>query len=200
MKQHEVDSVQSNINMVRYTLNLSRSQAYTICLAIEHREIPQQPRRDFLSPRDAFYQEENCDSKTSTKRRRRNSSSDSSLLENVVTSKLYGKQGNLLLHLPVKRKAEESDTETSVLSNHRRETFEKRPRHKTREDLYEPKNRKKNCQPSGREKRERTNREKKRDRKRASRRAGHDLMQNFSSDNIAQDRLTVRIGYCSANS
>jgi hypothetical protein len=26
------------------------------------------------------------------------------------------------------------------------------------------------------------------------------LMQNFSSDNIAQDRLTVRIGYCSANS
>lgn len=74
-----------------------------------------------------------------------------------------------------------------------KETFEKRPRHKTREDKYEPKKKEKEEKNRVSEgKSSRKKREKSGDRRKAAKKAGDELIQNFSSKNIAQDRLTIR--------
>ncbi|EHL02563.1 hypothetical protein M7I_1357 [Glarea lozoyensis 74030] len=74
--------------------------------------------------------------------------------------------------------------------------FEKRARHKTREDRYEPKA-KKSKQDKGQEKdtkRTTSRRLKKRD-KNKPKKDGAELMRNFSSKSIGQDRLTFRPSY-----
>lgn len=73
------------------------------------------------------------------------------------------------------------------------ETFEKRKRHKTREDRYEPaKKIKKSC-PDVKKKKNKHKKEKRGDRRKAAKKAGEDLIRKFSSKSIGNDRLTVRL-------
>ncbi|KAM0128781.1 hypothetical protein ACHAP3_008169 [Botrytis cinerea] len=72
----------------------------------------------------------------------------------------------------------------------KQEAFEKRARHKTREDRYDTK--RKADKSEAVDKPIRTRREKRGDRKKAARKASEDLMNNFASNKIGQDRLTVR--------
>ena len=138
-------------------------------------------------------------------KRRHRSSSDSSLLEPVAKPEPKSRKGDEPKLHPEKRedhvaqqhkkhKVASSDSESSAESNTRQETYEKRDRHKTREDRYELKKKKKkhkSDKPDG-ERKPKKKREKKGDKKRASKKAGEDLMNNFSSKSVAQDRLTVR--------
>lgn len=77
------------------------------------------------------------------------------------------------------------------MASAREEIFEKRARHKTREDRYESKKQEKLKTKDG-EKITRTKRVKRGDAARAARKAGADLISNFTSKNIGQERLTVR--------
>ncbi|TEY40393.1 hypothetical protein BOTCAL_0433g00030 [Botryotinia calthae] len=72
----------------------------------------------------------------------------------------------------------------------KQETFEKRARHKTREDRYDTKGKRDKAEAV--DKPLRTRREKRGDRKKAAKKASEDLMSNFASNKIGQDRLTVR--------
>ena len=191
----------------KFCFNMSRESTYTPRLALEHHEIRQSPDIDFLAHREAAYEEERRHSKSGRKQRKRNSSSDSSLLEGGVPPKSetqirdeaaakYRKQGKSSSKLQRKQKVETPDIQTAGQSRNRQETFEKRPRHKTREDLYEPKDRQKNSRSYDEEKQPKSGREKRGDKTRATRKVGEDLIHNFSSENIAQDRLTVSI-WCS---
>ncbi|CZR50496.1 uncharacterized protein PAC_00369 [Phialocephala subalpina] len=73
-----------------------------------------------------------------------------------------------------------------------KETFERRARYKTREDKYEPKTEDKRAKKDGTERKSRRKKEKKSDRRKTARKSGEELMQNFSSKSIGQERLTVR--------
>ncbi|RDW67841.1 hypothetical protein BP6252_09237 [Coleophoma cylindrospora] len=71
------------------------------------------------------------------------------------------------------------------------ELFERRPRHKTRENLYEVKDKKqKSNQPLMARKKSKS--QKKNDRKKATRKANEELMQTFTSKSIDQERLSLR--------
>ncbi|KAF7926718.1 uncharacterized protein EAE97_010227 [Botrytis byssoidea] len=88
-----------------------------------------------------------------------------------------------------------SSTITSISSRSsvvqlKQETFEKRARHKTREDRYDTK--RKSNKVEAVDKSIRTRREKRGDRSKAARKASKDLMSNFASNKIGKDRLTVR--------
>ncbi|TGO76040.1 hypothetical protein BELL_0178g00120 [Botrytis elliptica] len=72
----------------------------------------------------------------------------------------------------------------------KQETFEKRARHKTREDRYDTK--RKSNKAEAVDKPIRTRRERRGDRTKAARKASKDLMSNFASNKIGKDRLTVR--------
>jgi len=137
-----------------------------------------------------------------TRKRRRNSSSDSSFLEPAEPETRIGslfrdtvckppaKEERLVSQIHKKRKAESVLSKASGQPKYRQETFERRPRHKTCEDLYDLSKRKeRNVQEKG--KRVRKKREKRGDRMRAAKRVGDDLMNNFSSESICQERLTV---------
>ncbi|KAF7959558.1 hypothetical protein EAE96_001174 [Botrytis aclada] len=92
-----------------------------------------------------------------------------------------------------KRKA--PSTTTSISSRlsvvqPKQETFEKRARHKTRVDRYDTT--RKSNKAEAVDKPIRTRREKRGDRTRAAKKASEDLMSNFASKKIGQDRLTVR--------
>ncbi|PQE27112.1 hypothetical protein CJF32_00000071 [Rutstroemia sp. NJR-2017a WRK4] len=67
--------------------------------------------------------------------------------------------------------------------------FEKRARHRTREDKYEPK--KKQSKKPNPEKPTRKRRGKKGDQKQAARKASESLKDNFNSNKIGQERLTI---------
>jgi hypothetical protein len=137
-------------------------------------------------------------------KRRHNSSSDSSLLEAPVRPKsrslLVKEVNNKSPETPQqgqkhhkKRKAEPAELDISSLSSlpsTPKETFDKRPRHKTKEDRYEPK--KKHAKSEKTAEKKRSKLEKKGDRKNAAKKAGEDLIRNFTSKNIGQERLTVR--------
>ena len=140
----------------------------------------------------------------SGRKRRHGSSSDSSLLKPAIkqSTMLITEEGKgrstewLGIHPPhshKKRKVEPSDPGTSTPSTARQETFEKRARHKTREDRYVPKKEKNKPGRNNREKEPRAKRLKKGDGKRAARRAGEDLMNSFASKSIGPERLTVRM-------
>lgn len=96
-----------------------------------------------------------------------------------------------------RRKAEPPESVELPQANIRKETFEKRARHKTREDRYDPNKEKsrnrKEKEVEEAEKQPRKRREKKSDKRKAAKKAGEDLMNNFSSKSIGQDRLTVCI-------
>lgn len=140
----------------------------------------------------------------SRKKRKHHASSDSSLLEapvGVLPQPLRGsdiKTENPTRepcsnHHRKKRKREASVFGTSISSaspNPKQEIFERRPRHKTREDRYEPKKKAKKGSKDE-ERRLKKKKEKKGDRKKAAKKAGEDLMRNFSSKRISQERLTV---------
>ncbi|KAI9053668.1 hypothetical protein LZ554_002622 [Drepanopeziza brunnea f. sp. 'monogermtubi'] len=129
-------------------------------------------------------------------KRRHNSSSDSSLLEVTVRPRSQHLKRNDPSP-PTPRKKQRIDSSEpgvsiqAASSIQPRETFEKRPRHKTREDRYEPK-KEKRSRKNDENKATRKKREKKGNRRKAAKRAGEDLMQNFSSNRIGQERLTMR--------
>lgn len=91
-----------------------------------------------------------------------------------------------------KRNVESLDSASSADSHVYHKTFLKRERHKTREDRYEPKKKKHKEDTQDGEPKRKKKREKKGDMKKAAKKAGEDLMNNFSSKSVAQDRLTVR--------
>ncbi|KAB8299082.1 hypothetical protein EYC80_001203 [Monilinia laxa] len=72
----------------------------------------------------------------------------------------------------------------------KQEPFEKRARHKTREDRYDTQKRISRVEITKKPIKRR--REKRGDRKKAARRASEELMNNFASSKIGQDRLTAR--------
>jgi hypothetical protein len=140
------------------------------------------------------------------RKRKRHTSSDSSLLEVLVKPNPPPVRGSALetKHLtqrkmsdrrPKKPRMEASVSEattSTVVSNTKHETFEKRARYKTREDRYEPKKAKK--QPiDGAKKKPRRIKEKRGERKKAAEKAGDDLMRNFTSKSIGNERLTVSL-------
>lgn len=71
-----------------------------------------------------------------------------------------------------------------------KETFEKRARHKTREDRYEPKAKEDKTKKTGETKRTVTKSAKKKS-NRKPKKDGEELMRDFTSKSIGQDRLTV---------
>ncbi|KAA8570296.1 hypothetical protein EYC84_002603 [Monilinia fructicola] len=83
-----------------------------------------------------------------------------------------------------------SGASRSSVVQSKRETFEKKARHKTREDRYDMKKRITKAEAT--EKPIKRRREKRGDRKKAARRASEELMNNFASNKIGQDRLTAR--------
>ncbi|KAI9730620.1 MAG: hypothetical protein M1818_008102 [Claussenomyces sp. TS43310] len=78
---------------------------------------------------------------------------------------------------------------SSLSSRPRKEVFERRKRHRTREDRYDSNKRKLDVEDGKKVKRD-EHRKKKRRRRNAVRKAGHNLMQTFSSRSIGNDRLT----------
>ncbi|TVY12700.1 hypothetical protein LARI1_G009340 [Lachnellula arida] len=139
-------------------------------------------------------------------KRKYNSSSDSSLLEapvppnpqrtipeNRKDEPLERRHHELQIHK--KRKAEPIEPDTASLSDHSsypKETFEKRARHKTKEDRYESKKKRHRSENAVENKRSTTKPEKKRgDRKKSRKKVGEDFIRNFSSKSIGQERLTV---------
>jgi hypothetical protein len=144
----------------------------------------------------------------SRRKRKHHTSSDSSLLEVPVRQRPQPpRRSDLKTESPAG--GEESDrprkkpktvvsvagtsTSSSASPTPKQETFEKRARHKTREDRYEPKKKVKKRSKDGEERIPRKKREKKGDRKKAAKKAGEDLMINFSSKSIGQERLTVGV-------
>ncbi len=144
---------------------------------------------------------------TKTKiKRRRKSLSDSSILEARPSTKLQTSQrsdakGEAIeaekIRWPSPRKKQGAPSSnarltsrSTVSSRPRVENFEKRPRYKTREDRYDPK--KDNHVKRGDEdKRRKKKKETNSQRKKAVKKAGEDLMWNFSSKSVGQERLTV---------
>ncbi|EDO00024.1 predicted protein [Sclerotinia sclerotiorum 1980 UF-70] len=93
-----------------------------------------------------------------------------------------------------KHQKKPASTMTSISSQYsvvqpRQETFEKRARHKTKEDRYDTKMKSNKAEMVN--KPMKTRREKRGDRKKAARKASHDLMDNFASNKIGLDRLSV---------
>ena len=147
-------------------------------------------------------------SRPSKRKKAHDPSSDSSLLEAPIRLRSHQSKRDEPRAVTVKqpedpstpaRKRQRIAPSDSGLSGHvstpipPKETFEKRPRHKTREDKYEPKKKKEKKQKKASvDKTSSRKREKKGDRKKgAAKKAGDELIQNFSSNNISQDRLTV---------
>lgn len=83
-----------------------------------------------------------------------------------------------------------SDNQSESDEVQHKETFEKRKRHKTKTDRYEPK---KKAKPIVEEKNvvKKVKKFKRGDAAKASRKAGEDLVRSFTSKSIAQERLTV---------
>jgi hypothetical protein len=143
-------------------------------------------------------------------KRRRNSSSDSSILPapiEVVSTKQspsgHGageQQGRQ--HGTTKRRRSKSPTLITTFPHaraHRKETFEKRARHKTREDRYEPKTKSPKLEKDTKEKEKDINRTTSKRMKKSDRsklkKDGGELMRNFSSKSIGQERLTVCMSF-----
>ena len=94
-------------------------------------------------------------------------------------------------HKEKKRKVAQSVSTSSADSHVQHETFEKRERYKTREDRYEPRKKKHKSEKRDEEPKRKKRREKRGDKNKAAKKAGEDLMNSFSSKNVAHDRLTV---------
>lgn len=73
-----------------------------------------------------------------------------------------------------------------------KETFEKRSRHKTKEDRYESKKARKHDVEDDKPAKKKSIKVKRGDAAKASKKAGEDLINGFRPKNVSQDRLTVR--------
>jgi hypothetical protein len=175
-----------------------------VCLS-EHSEIVQ-PEINFLSTHDTCYWDGNYHPTALRKRQRRNSSSDSSLLiagittmaDPLIRDKIpnkYGEGEKAQQQLQMGNRAEMPHANTSDHAYNDQETFAKRPRRKTRQDLYNPKDQNRDSELHRQEKRPRTRGDKKIERKKVARKLGKDLTHNFSSESIAPGRLTVSMGF-----
>jgi hypothetical protein len=164
----------------------------------------QQPQGNFWSIHHEFYGDKNCHSKLLRKRRPCLSSSDSSLLE--VASGTHSNpliregipdicemRGNASRHHRHRHNIEPSDGRMGQQSSNRRETFERRPRHKTRGNLYEPKKQRKPSAVLDRQNRSGAKQKKKRNRKRSTKTTEENSMCDFSSKRMITGRLTVSI-------
>ncbi|CAG8954219.1 hypothetical protein HYFRA_00005839 [Hymenoscyphus fraxineus] len=87
-----------------------------------------------------------------------------------------------------------SSTKDSVHGWRHKDTFERRARHKTREDRYAPKAKDHKADKKQENKRTTTKRAKKKN-NRNPKKNGEELMRDFSSKNIGHDRLTIRPPY-----
>ena len=139
------------------------------------------------------------------KRERHHISSDSSLLEPTKKFKTQKSKDDLIMggealskveepHHPSKRR--KIQHQDSHLPNNqpspspqRKATYEKRARHKTREDRYDPKV-KKSQKISKESKRKEKLKSKA---KRQVKKSGEEIMRQFASKSVAQDRLTVSL-------
>ncbi|KFY92077.1 hypothetical protein V498_05164, partial [Pseudogymnoascus sp. VKM F-4517 (FW-2822)] len=86
------------------------------------------------------------------------------------------------------------DSESESDQPQRKETFEKRSRHKTKEDKYESKKARKHAVEDDKPAKRKVIKVKRGDAAKASKKAGEDLINGFRSKNVAQDRLTMRPG------
>ncbi|CAG8972916.1 hypothetical protein HYALB_00001336 [Hymenoscyphus albidus] len=87
-----------------------------------------------------------------------------------------------------------SSRKSSVDGERPKETFERRARHKTREDRYAPKAKDHKADKKQEKKRTTTKRAKKKNNPNPKKN-GEELMRDFSSKNIGHDRLTIRPPY-----
>ncbi|KAE8447624.1 hypothetical protein EG329_010595 [Mollisiaceae sp. DMI_Dod_QoI] len=142
------------------------------------------------------------------RKRKRHSSSDSSILAEPIrpksqqfdrgkkdTSTRKRQEESVEGHCRKQRieSSESSSSDPFTSESPPKETFEKRARHKTREDKYEPKAGDKKTKKNGAEQKPRRKREKKKSEcGKTAKKSGEDLMHNFSSKSIGQDRLTIR--------
>lgn len=138
-----------------------------------------------------------------SKRKKLLCSSDSSLLETPPTPK---PASNAIDNVAVGEGLRSSDHVSSmqklqnscgrdgfalpIVSALRGEVFEKRARHRTKENRYEPKDRKKRKNTDA-ERRSRPKGQDSREGKTTARNSGEELMRNFSSAHIGLDRITV---------
>lgn len=168
---------------------------------LETPDVNQLPPIDFIHGRNVSSPRALLPFERGRKRRRRNSISDSSWLENVETKHSDNRtqrspnldndkhglcsQGTRKAVVPIAKPAKHERTQE--------ETFEKRPRHRTRVDLYEPKDQLGDSESHSREKRRNSKRRKEGSRRSTTRKAREELMNSFSSENINQERLTVSI-------
>lgn len=76
------------------------------------------------------------------------------------------------------------------------EIFKMRRRHKTKEDRYDAKAKKNKAAGVGNATKKKTKKVKRGDAAKTLRAAGEDLLRDFASDKIAQQRLTVSTAYC----
>lgn len=132
---------------------------------------------------------------TTRRKRRRGSSSDSSLLESLRKQRPKARNSpvreDVQMDYQELSSSERPPTRRSVTRPIPREIYEKRPRHKTREDRYEPKSRSRTIVVDCEKGKLRPKRVKQGDRKKQAQQRGSDLVQNFSSKNIGSERLTV---------
>ncbi|KAF2498777.1 hypothetical protein BU16DRAFT_305091 [Lophium mytilinum] len=91
---------------------------------------------------------------------------------------------------PAEHRSDHSSS-VSVASDHR---YERKPRHKTRPDLYEPKQDASNERGSRKHRRgkDESRKEKRKSRRKKTDNPGAGLVQSFHANNVPRDRLTVR--------
>jgi hypothetical protein len=83
------------------------------------------------------------------------------------------------------------DSQSESDQPQRKETFEKRSRHKTRADRYESKKTRQQVVEDDKPAKKKVTKVKRGDAAKASRKAGENLINGFKPKNVAQDRLTV---------
>jgi hypothetical protein len=93
--------------------------------------------------------------------------------------------------LEVERSVSLEESGDSLSITPRVELFEKRKRHKTRGDRYEPRQELVDPKPQVNRERKREKKRKTKSRGKGLRNAGEDLMRQFSSKSVGRDRLTV---------
>ncbi|OBT88809.1 hypothetical protein VE02_03182 [Pseudogymnoascus sp. 03VT05] len=86
------------------------------------------------------------------------------------------------------------DSQSEPDRSQRKETFEKRSRHKTKDDRYESKKARKHVDENEKPAKRKTIKVKRGDAVKASRKAAEDLINGFRPKNVSQDRLTIRPG------
>lgn len=158
------------------------------------------------TPRGKSYPRE---TKHSSRHRRRHTSTDSSLIQPVHISTGRREQTKSALKAvdnmrppiaqdTMRKRKYVSDDGLSPSSElpEANEMFEKRRRHKTKEDRYDAKAKKSKAAAGGNATKKKTKKVKRGEAAKILRAAGEDLIRGFASDKIAQQRLTVSTAYC----